>query len=188
MGHYYSEYYGFEVKSKTHLMDLICSPSFNIGVCIQFHIMDDGCYKAFYNFAPSSEKLNDALDYVATQYGLDIFKDNAFVFEECTASGLFRECCPVFSFCLNEDEKQKVKVVYEHHPNNVEEIWGCDGCIYDLIVYNDGMTKEFQLWSELPDEWGELAMLINLMVKRLDLEKDDYSAHIRKKKERQRNS
>ena len=56
MGSYTAEWYGFEVKSRRHLMDLYIEPSFAPAICLQFHEMPDGRYKVFYNYQPAGKK------------------------------------------------------------------------------------------------------------------------------------
>ena len=56
MGSYTAEWYGFEVKSRRHLMDLYIEPSFAPAICLQFHEMPNGGYRAFYNYQPARKE------------------------------------------------------------------------------------------------------------------------------------
>ena len=71
MGSYEAEWYGFEVESKRHLMDLLIEPSFSPAICSQFHEMADGSYKVYYNFQPRWKEVTDALKAYARQQNMD---------------------------------------------------------------------------------------------------------------------
>lgn len=77
MGSYTAEWYGFEVKSRRHLMDLYIEPSFAPAICLQFHEMPDGRYKVFYNYQPAGKEEVEAVKaYAYGAYHGGVIRDN----------------------------------------------------------------------------------------------------------------
>lgn len=89
MGVYMSEWYGFEIESKCHLMDLMIEPSFDPAINLQFHEMADGNYKAFYNYQPEWKEVVNVLKAYAREQNMDHSTKANVAIDVAASAGVF---------------------------------------------------------------------------------------------------
>ena len=144
MGTYYSEWYGFEVASKRHLMDL-------------FHEMQDGEYRAFYNYQPSWKEIVDAVKAYAYEQKMDPSTKANVVLDIAASAGVFKPLAPVYDYLLDI---------------------GLDGHSYTLRIYKNGEEKFYKSWCVTPLSWDHLRDLVRTVVDRLELKHENYGAYV----------
>lgn len=170
---YVREWYGFSIDSKRHIMDLEIAPSFKRVVCTQFHEMENGEYRAFYNFEPPREVFFAKIKRCNEENKGETNKTLA----QTCAGGLFREDCPVKEFTLSIEERQLVDRLYEQElPEDVEKSYGLDGHSYLLTLYKD-RPIEYRSWAVVPKEWNGLTEVINMVIYRIDLDEKNYGVY-----------
>lgn len=181
MGLYEAEWYGFEVESMRHLMDLYIEPSFHSAICIQFHEMADRSYRAFYNYQPDWKKVVDVLKTYARERNMDSSTKVMDVIDVAVTAGVFKPLAPVSSYVLREDEKRCVEELYRNElPATDEHIIGLDGHSYTLRIFKDGEEKCYRTWCATPLSWSTLRNLVSTVVDRLGLDPGGYGAYVKK--------
>ena len=181
MGSYTAEWYGFEVKSRRHLMDLYIEPSFASAICLQFHEMPDGRYKAFYNYQPAGKEEVEAVKAYAYEQKMDPSTKVSVAFSAAAAAGVFKQLAPISDYVLEDEERCIVDELYVNElPVTDEHHLGLDGHSYKLWIYKDGEEKYYETWCVTPLSWGALRALVRTVVDRLGLEYESYGAYISK--------
>ena len=181
MGVYVSEWYGFEVESKRHLMDLLIEPSFSPAICSQFHEMADGSYKVYYNFQPRWKEVTDALKAYARQQNMDPSTKAVIALDIAASAGVFKALAPISSFSLDDKERSSVDELYANElPATDEHHQGLDGHSFKLKIYKDNKERFYESWCVTPLNWGSLRNLVSIVVDRLGLSYESYGAYIRK--------
>ena len=179
VGTYYSEWYGFEVASKRHLMDLLIEPSFDHAICVQFHEMQDGEYRAFYNYQPSWKEIVDAVKAYAYEQKMDPSTKANAALDIAAYAGVFKPLAPVFDYLLEEEELRYVEELYINElPETDEHHIGLDGHSYTLRVYKNGEEKCYKTWCVTPLSWDILKELVRTVVDRLELKYESYGAYV----------
>ena len=123
MGVYDAELYGFVVESRQHLMDLFIEPSFAPAICLQFHEMSDGSYRAFYNYQSAGKDEVEAVKAYAHEQKMDPSTKVNVAYNLAAAAGVFRKLAPISYYNLEDEERCIVKDLYlnelpdtdEHH-------------------------------------------------------------------------
>ena len=123
VGTYYSEWYGFEVASKRHLMDLLIEPSFDHAICVQFHEMQDGEYRAFYNYQPSWKEIVDAVKAYAYEQKMDPSTKANVVLDIAASAGVFKPLAPVYDYLLEEEGLRCVEKLYINELPDARQIY-----------------------------------------------------------------
>lgn len=181
MGSYTAEWYGFEVKSRRHLMDLYIEPSFASAICLQFHEMPDGRYKAFYNYQPPWKEVLEVIKAYAHEQKMDPSTKWDVAFNIAAAAGVFKHLAPISDYVLEDEERRIVDELYVNElPVTDEHHLGLDGHSYKLWIYKDGEEKYYETWCVTPLSWGALRALVRTVVDRLGLEYESYGAYISK--------
>lgn len=179
VGTYYSEWYGFEVASKRHLMDLTIEPSFDPAICIQFHEMQDGEYRAFYNYQPSWKEIVDTVKAYAYEQKMDPSTKANAALDIAASAGVFKPLAPVFDYLLEEEELRYVEELYINELSETDEHHiGLDGHSYTLRVYKNGEEKCYKTWCVTPLNWDLLRDLVRTVVDRLELKYESYGAYV----------
>ena len=181
MGSYTAEWYGFEVKSRRHLMDLYIEPSFASAICLQFHEMPDGRYKVFYNYQPAGKEEVEAVKAYAHEQKMDPSTKWDVAFNIAAAAGVFKHLAPISDYVLEDEERRIVDELYVNElPVTDEHHLGLDGHFYKLWIYKDGEENYYETWCVTPLSWGALRALVRTVVDRLGLEYESYGAYISK--------
>lgn len=174
MGYYNKGWYGFEIESKKHLLDMIINPSFRPAVCFQYHEMANGSLMGFYNFQPPEKEMLEKLkEYVFDTYGTLDMPFSGELMDDAVKAGRLKPITPVSDFRLTDEEKLLVYSIYEGvNDGDLLKHSGLDGTSYELLVYQDGNVD---LYEHLhPQPMSNLGMLITLMVDRLGLDQTHY--------------
>ena len=136
MGSYNAEWYGFEVESRRHLMDLIIEPSFAPAICLQFHEMPDGSYRVFYNYQPAGEDEVEAVYVYAYEQKIDPSTKANVAYRLAAAAGVLRQLAPISYYILEDEERRIVEELYVNElPDTNEHHFGLDGHSYTLLIY-----------------------------------------------------
>ena len=179
MGSYTAEWYGFEVKSRRHLMDLYIEPSFAPAICLQFHEMPNGGYRAFYNYQPARKEEVEAVKAYAYAQKMDPSTKVNVAYSIAAEAGVFKQLAPISDYVLEDKERRFVDELYVNElPDTEEHHLGLDGHIYKLLIYKDGEEKYYETWCVTPHNWGALRDLVRTIVERLGLDYEKYGAYI----------
>ncbi len=177
MGSYNAEWYGFEVKSRRHLMDLYIEPSFTPAICLQFHEMPDGGYRAFYNYQPARKEEVEEVKAYAQK--MDPSTKVNVAYSIAAEADVFRQLAPIFDYVLDDEERRFVDELYVNElPVTDEHHLGLDGHSYKVWIYKGGGEKYYETWCVTPHNWGALRDLVRTIVDRLGLDYKRYGAYI----------
>lgn len=113
MGAYDAELYGFEVESRQHLMDLFIEPSFALAICLQFHEMSDGSYRAFYNYQPAGKDEVEAVKAYAHEQKMDPSTKVNVAYNLAASAGVFRKLAPISYYNLEDGRYRIIQEKYE---------------------------------------------------------------------------
>ena len=175
MGVYDEALSGFDIESKRYLINLKIMPFVGAGVCFQFHQMEDGSYKMFWNIdkiCGGKEGTRNLCAYLKAHPGTratdvqEVLKSKEFI---AYVKGL----SPVQCADLRGPEVDVVNdVAFAAWEKGDGVKSGLDGNW--ITVYLPQTGKQYKTWSYVPEEWEELAPLVNMAVDKADLELGEY--------------